>query len=753
MAGIRQQNWISQQRVDLPHLRSIESAIAADFDVLAGRVQGGSQALVVRGFALLNAGPGVPVSTIQLNTADGILYNINATESGTFLWVPADRAVELLDSVNNPKVDGSFTASQVNYIGLDYSRTADTTTSDLVQVLDANTLLEQPKTLPLGRILDYRIVITTIPFSSTPNIIPIAKIKTDANNTVDSLDVNAVQDARNMMFRLGRGGDFPNQYEAFSWPSGRKEYDSSVVALQTVDKFVGGDKAFLSQKDWMDSVMTRLWELGGGQNWYSPTADRNIRLVKRRDGLTMFTSTGDNFEWVGGANLHWKGLTVLFDNSNGSLVFYNTITDQTGNAANLTDLADGECLYVDLDRTTNATLIAVKGQLQTLGEPVIPGSRFVFAWRKGAEVFCRDSQYPVNTAILPATTSTVGGVVLAYTSGTPSAPVVVNLRTTNAIKIGYDAFPITAGNNGISSLVTTANALYGEATGAAGIGFYGYSSGAGGKGGEFHSALGNGLEGYASGAANCGVLGTNAIDGSGVKGVTQTGWGVYGEATGATGIASYGIALDATGIGAIFQQDNWGIETRLATPTHGVDTDGDIQSTTDVICGGGASAGSFKYDAARTYKKVLMANEATSSTSSIHTPGTPGYLSSAGSSETAVFVTTLPVGASLTAIKLIVNNSVDGTSNSFDLFAVHTTLNAAATSIRASGAVTQSVTTHAASTFADIGTTADLYTMPGCTLPCTSLDGGTFYFEVSVATTGSKMYGIQLTYTMLTVAP
>ena len=36
MAVRRSQNWVNQQRADLPHLRSIESAVRNDFDELIG---------------------------------------------------------------------------------------------------------------------------------------------------------------------------------------------------------------------------------------------------------------------------------------------------------------------------------------------------------------------------------------------------------------------------------------------------------------------------------------------------------------------------------------------------------------------------------------------------------------------------------------------------------------------------------------------------------------------------------------------
>src|SRR5882672_6503029 len=100
MSVLRQLNVLGQMRVDVPHIRSIESSIAADFDVVVGRGIAGDRALVVRGFTLSNVAVGTTASEVQLITADGIIYNVNASESGSFLWVPPDRAVEQLTSAN-----------------------------------------------------------------------------------------------------------------------------------------------------------------------------------------------------------------------------------------------------------------------------------------------------------------------------------------------------------------------------------------------------------------------------------------------------------------------------------------------------------------------------------------------------------------------------------------------------------------------------------------------------------------------------
>ena len=562
MSVLRQANILGQQRLDVPHLRAIESSIAADFDVLAGRALAGGKALVIRGFTLTNTSSGTAASAIQLSVADGIIFNMNATEAGTFLWVPADRGAETLNSATNARVDGSFTAGQVNYIGLDLSRKADDTTSDLVQFLDANTLLESPKNVPLARTLDYRIVISTTPFSSAPNIIPIAKVTTDSQNQVASA-ITSVVDARNMMYRLAAGGDFPSIYSSFTWPSNRVEQDSTISALQNLDKFSGGDKDIRSQKDWHDAIMSRLWEIGGGQNWYSPVADRNLKLIGA-PSPAVFTSSSDNFEWgieagvpatglYGVNHLHWQGLRVLFENANVTGVYFNTIQDQISDDAGTpatavgskTALAVGECIYVDLDRTSNATLVAKKATLQQLGTPAIPGSRFVIAWRTADGVFRRDSQNPVNTSYPVATIGAPGSVRLAYAAGHPSAPTVVPLNSVNGIVVGQLAglYPISGNNNAITAVGggTGYGGHFTGGNGAFSTGIFATGGPTAGSGGTF---IGTGGQAGLTATSNTGY---GVYGSSGISGFSPA--GVFGQGFGATSIGVYGNGWQPGGSG------------------------------------------------------------------------------------------------------------------------------------------------------------------------------------------------------------
>jgi hypothetical protein len=534
MAVLRQENWLGQQRVDVPMLRAVESAVAADFDTVVGRIMTAQQAVVVRGFQLANFGSGTLATAVQLAVADSILANINATQSGTFLWVPANRPVEVLDPALNARVSGSWTAGQTNFVGLDLTRDAATSTSDLVEFKNPNTNLEVAKEVPLARVLDYKIVITTTPFSAQPNLVPVAKVVTNSTNQVTS-----VTDARNMLFRLASGGDNPtNATNGYSWPQGRAQ--STLL-----NAFVGGDRSIASMRDLVQALETRIWEIGGGEDWYSPTADRNVFMTNT--GTT--TPLADYFTWDG-TNLLWIGLRFTFDNANYGGVFYNVVNDQTTALSGTTNLLDGECIYVDLDRTSNATLtVPQKVAIQTLGVGPVPGSRQVIAVRRGSDVFTRGSRNPVGVPVPPATTTTLGIVKLGQTSETPLSPAVANFGPDHAISF-------TATGVGSSS-GRAFNVLGGPSTGATagGVGIWGQGGVAAGTGQSGHGVVGVGAAAGA-GAAGNGVVGltTDASYAQIVAGVAGFGGattdvGVAGVANGAAVNGSAGAGVVGFGAG------------------------------------------------------------------------------------------------------------------------------------------------------------------------------------------------------------
>ncbi len=454
---IRQLNILSQMRLDVAHLRMIESAGAHDFDLLAGQMIAGKLPLVVSGFTLIQTGAvGNDAEALVLQTAGSSAIHFYASESGSIFSVPLDRANETLSPVN-PRVDGSFTPSSTNYIGLDLVREVDDTTADTVEFLSPLTNLETPKIVPLGKILDYRLVITNSAssLSSTRGLLPLWIVTTDAVNKV-----TGITDARYLFGRLGAGGSSPNPLSSFGWPGGRNESDPVTASI-------AGDRSIFSLKEWMNATMSRIWEIGGGEFWYSNTADRNVRFGSAG---TVFTGTGEPFQWDG-TDLTWQVLRFVFENSNGIV---NEIDEQLVASPGLTDLADGECLAVDLDRTQDRTvsganpIVPFKSPLQTLGGSTPPGSRIVIAWRSGSSVYMRDQPYPIGGSLKLATTLSAGTVKASVDpdvgTWTPIEPVaaIIDMNPITA------DFCVTAGglshnlDDGSGHLVSAGNLIIGR---------------------------------------------------------------------------------------------------------------------------------------------------------------------------------------------------------------------------------------------------------------------------------------------------
>jgi hypothetical protein len=414
MAVNRQANFLGQQRIDIPHLRALESSVCYDFDAVGLMLTGGVPC-VVKGFDVVNYATciGSNASTITVDTAGSLLCHPEASDSGSFFEVPATRDDETLNS-SNPRVVGSWTPGVDNFVGVDLLRSADNTTVDTVRFINTTVDVESDERVPLARTLDYVITISTSPFSVSPTICPLNIITLDSNSAV-----TAVIDARNLLFRMADGGDAPASNTPFSWPGGRNEGDSTTA-------YVAGDRSIRSMKEWMSATMTRLQEIAGGEYWYSLTADRNVRMAQ---GGSVFASTGEAFEWVTN-NLHWKGLKFVFDNSTGHI---NEIADQLTDLAGLTNLADGDCLYVDLDRTESLTgsdaLIAQKAALSTLGGSTVPGQRWVLAYRIGSNIYVRDQSYPVGSSFKLATTVAAGTLktTINLNGDDTTAPIAVGL--------------------------------------------------------------------------------------------------------------------------------------------------------------------------------------------------------------------------------------------------------------------------------------------------------------------------------------
>lgn len=285
----RRVNWISQQRVDVPDMRALESAASNDFDeLIKSFVTGTSQGYIMRGFEISMAGAiGGAASGLQLIVDPGAVFHVSSSQSGTFYLVPPGTPTQQLNSATNTIIDGAFAPSAINYIGLEYERFIDDTTSSQVYIWNPTTNNETTKNAPRAQILRYRIKITTSTFAS--NVLPIATVTTDSGNNVVS-----ITDARWMLFRLGTGGAAPNPFYIYPWtaqPEGRTE-SPSTSSSNSVNPFHGGDKMLMTLKDWMNAIMTSLQEIKGTVYWYSPGSAGSIDSLRTDLGNTLTTGAG-----------------------------------------------------------------------------------------------------------------------------------------------------------------------------------------------------------------------------------------------------------------------------------------------------------------------------------------------------------------------------------------------------------------------------------------------------------------------------
>lgn len=310
MAVKRSQNWISQQRVDTPHLRSIESAVRNDFDELfVSLILGETESYVIRGFKIEMAGSiGASANGLQMIVANSSVLHGKSDESGTFFNVASGTSNQVLSATTNTKVDGAFTPSALNYVSVEFVRQVDNTTTSQVYLWNPTTKNEITKTLPLAETLDYKIVISSSIFTS--NVLPIAIVETDSSNNVLS-----VQDRRPLLFGTGTAGAAtPDPFNVFDWTDGRTPNFWSSSS-SSISPFEGGDKQIKNFKENDLAVKTEIKLMKGTQYWSSPNIGGSIAGLRYDLGNTILTGRGSISHDAGNAGqINWDEdifLTVL----------------------------------------------------------------------------------------------------------------------------------------------------------------------------------------------------------------------------------------------------------------------------------------------------------------------------------------------------------------------------------------------------------------------------------------------------------
>lgn len=344
MAVKRSQNWINQQRVDVPHLRSIESAIRNDFDELfAAFVLGEAESYIIRGFEIEMAGSiGASANGLQLIVENSAILHGKSNESGTFFELPSGEINQVLSATTNTRVEGAFTPGALNYISIEFTRQVDDSTTSQLFLWNPTTANEITKTLPLAETFDYKIVISSSIFSS--NVLPISIVETDSSNNVLS-----IQDRRPMLFRLGTAGSAtPNPFYEYAWDNqaeGRTENFWSSSS-STSSPFRGGDKQILTFKENDEALKTEIKQIKGATYWYSPNTAGSLTGLRYDLGNTIFTGRGSIEHNAGNAGqINWDEdmfLTVVTTRLNYKIEANDTST--------FIDLENNQVAYIELVR-------------------------------------------------------------------------------------------------------------------------------------------------------------------------------------------------------------------------------------------------------------------------------------------------------------------------------------------------------------------------------------------------------------------
>lgn len=345
MAVTRSVNYISQQRVDTPDMRAIESASRNDFDeLIKSFVTGPTQGYVLRGFKISMSGAiGGAASGLQMLVDGSAVFHVASSQSGTFYLVPTGTAPQQLNSATNVIVDGAFAPSAINYVSIEYERFIDDATSSQVYLWDPTTNNETTKTAPRASILRYRIKITT----STPpsNYLPIAAVTTDSGNNVTRID-----DARFNLFSQGKGGFNPDPFFKYTYPNGR-DPNPTFTTSNTVNPFEGGDKDIGTLKDWMNAVTSEIQGIKGTPYWTSLSSSGSLESLRQDLGNTVITGRGTITHSADTAGLlNWSDDIVI--RVVGSRLSYTLEANPTSTDITLTE---NKVAYITLVRGVTVT--------------------------------------------------------------------------------------------------------------------------------------------------------------------------------------------------------------------------------------------------------------------------------------------------------------------------------------------------------------------------------------------------------------
>ena len=345
-------NYVSSQRVDIQDLKALDSSVNFDFASLIKAMQG-DVPYILRGFDLDTTTIGSSKDLLQLQVDSAVVWMPGQT-AGPFLRVNPGTANEILNSANS-KLIGSFANNTTNYVSIQFLRSADDTTSDVVSLWDVDSQSEFTKIIPRGLVIDYRIVVSQSDFGTNS---PIAKVTLDVAGNATS-----IENCKQSLFRLGTGGQSPNINHNFTY-STASEANLTTSSVLSQSPFTGGDWEIKTFKEWMDAVMTKLKQVSGSAFWYTngSTAIPGLNLLDLFNDANASLLVGKGkFQHLTPGNLTWT--SDLYIKSMMSSRSY-TIAQGSISLSN-----EGDVMYVKLVR--NNDFQAGNSFTNTSGSPTL----------------------------------------------------------------------------------------------------------------------------------------------------------------------------------------------------------------------------------------------------------------------------------------------------------------------------------------------------------------------------------------------
>lgn len=280
------------ERIDLPDLLSIDSYTAGDFKFLIKGLVGDTKPYILKGFDIIDPQNAIGTQSCSIRVAESVVL-YPGSNAGPFYY-----GLEEGNEHSAPLVP-ELRKNAVNYVYLTFStfNTSADTRAFWDPDKDGGVGGEFTQDVNTESVLKCEVNVSVGSFPA--NTIPIAKI------TVGPVVITNIEDARDLMFRLGAGGINPNPYNTWNWrtlPAAGFERTEPPTAMSAggINPFQGADKNIWNLKEWMDAVMSKLQELGGTTYWYQDASTYSL-IASFTDAMaTTFKSKG---KWKHDANV------------------------------------------------------------------------------------------------------------------------------------------------------------------------------------------------------------------------------------------------------------------------------------------------------------------------------------------------------------------------------------------------------------------------------------------------------------------